>query len=160
MEKKGRFFDLYNLQMGGFQEFLRRLDIEIERHIRYEEPLSLILLEPTAAREWSEQLQAAELSELMELICQQIRRQLRVMDFCSLYTERRMAIALPQTNREGAEIMIARMKKTLAEQSWSFQGHNYQSAFHMGLSSCREDEWTYSEQLFVKAEEELDASPL
>ena len=155
MNSKGRFFDLYNIQTGGFQEFIRRFEIEIERHIRYAEPLSLVLLQPVRYTQWKQQESPPRLALIMETICQSIRRHLRVMDFCTLYTDKTIAVVLPQTYQEGMTTMLDRMKKVLEETMFSVADESYTSEFTVGTSSCSADEWTYTEQLFVQAERDL-----
>jgi ABC-type multidrug transport system fused ATPase/permease subunit len=135
MEKKAYFFDLYHIQMGGFQEFRRRVDIEIERHRRYKQPLGLILL---------------KLSESsMEDTLRMVRKHLRVMDFCSQYLKDQLVLCLPEAGAEGVQLAADRIKKLLDENSISFQ---------QGLAWCEANESIYSESLFNAAELNLKSS--
>jgi ATP-binding cassette, subfamily B, bacterial len=158
MDKKGAFFDLYNIQLGGFQEFRRRFEIEIERHLRYREPLSLLILEPLSFQEWRCNESANVIPLIMESIAQEVRRHVRVMDFCSVYSENRIAISLPQTNAEGAQAFLKRLTRVLKKASFSAEGKLFKSKFRIGLSGCSETEVIYSEQMFTSAEQNLSKS--
>ncbi len=155
MQAKGRFFDLYNIQTGGFQEFRRRLEIEIERHVRYSEPLALAVIEPAHFYKWEESEPPELLPQLMESITQEIRRHLRVMDFASIFTEKRIAIALPQTDVESAITAVSRLVLSLEKTSYLINKRSFETPFLFGVAACSADEWTYSEHLFLQAEENL-----
>lgn len=156
INKKGRFYDLYNIQSGGFQEFKRRLDVELERHQRYREAVSLLMIEPHDYQLWKEQETPQALSLVMENIAQKIRHRLRVMDFCSVYTENKIVIALPQTDAAGAELMVGRLLPILEKIPFQLKDKTLQTTFFFGLGSCNPHEWAYSEQLFLQAEEDLE----
>ena len=155
IERKGPFFDLYNIQMGGFQEFLRRLEIELERHHRYREDLSILILRPRNFSAWKSTESAPTISLLMEAISQKIRRELRVMDFCSVYAEDHIAVALPQTDHAKAEIFLRRLRGLLAMTSFQVGEKEFRTDFDFGIADCAVHEWNYSERLFTRAEQDM-----
>lgn len=129
MGQKGAFFDLYHIQMGGFQEFHRRLEIELERHRRYEQDLSLVLLK----------VSETESSEILKLV----RHHLRVMDFCSQYLKDEIVIGLPETGEAAARFAAKRLMGLLEKNHFRFQ---------LGLAWTEPKEAIYSEALFNAAE--------
>ena len=155
MAQKGSFFDLYNIQTGGFQEFRRRFEVELQRHYRYKEPLSLIILEVQDYTTWRQSETPESANLLMQHVAQLIHRQLRVMDFCSLYTKNQVVIALPQTNESGAQKMVERISPLLQNNNYTVENRTYKSKFKFGIASCRDHEWNYLEQLFTEAEASL-----
>jgi len=103
VKKKGRFFSYYITQFSGFEMFRNRLNIELERAIKYEKPLSILELD---IHNWSsfdkDQLSG---NDLISKILIALTRRLNDINFPSDIPQKRGSffIALPESREKEAK---------------------------------------------------------
>ncbi|HEX5038107.1 MAG TPA: ABC transporter transmembrane domain-containing protein [bacterium] len=153
MAKKGVFFTLYQLQMGGFQEFQQRMETEFARYQRYRQDLSVILLDVSNYDQLAQNEKAGRLARLMEELNLFLRKNLRIMDFCCVFRERELLIGLPETNFQNSVRLARRLRQKIAEQVFEVDEKGFKLDVVPKVASCREDFVRYPDELIEKAEE-------
>jgi diguanylate cyclase (GGDEF)-like protein len=94
-----------------------RLEEELTRAKRYDRPCALLLLEVDDLDEMAEDAEKA-----MRVVAQILRLQVRSgIDFPARYDEARMAMILPETNRDGAWILAERIREKVASVNFAGQ---------------------------------------
>ncbi|HSN28394.1 MAG TPA: sigma 54-interacting transcriptional regulator, partial [Kofleriaceae bacterium] len=83
-------------QLATVGEFEERLDIEVERALRYRRPLGLAMIRLDGAGD-----------AVVEHV-QHVLRQLRRIDVCAEYGPDELALVLPETDKHGMEVVAAR----------------------------------------------------
>lgn len=160
MAKKGVFFTLYQLQMGGFQEFQQRLEVEFARYQRYKQDLSLILLEASNYEELSRQNKSGRLARLMEELNFFVQKNLRVMDFSCVFRDRHLVVGMPEIGYAAAVQLARRLAGQVKAHQFQVDETPFTIAVRAKVASCKEHFIQFAEQLIERAEEsEFDPSP-
>ncbi len=97
-------------QLAG-NPFIDRMDIELKRAQRYQIFVSLLVYDLSFL---SEAKSDNELS-LKDIILQAITQAIRTIDNVTLLASDKIALLLPETNRQGAEIASKRITSVVAE---------------------------------------------
>lgn len=153
LQRKGAFFRLFNLQTGGFEEFQQRLQIEFARHERYQQELSLLVLQANEYDHYARQEKTGRMARLMEELNLQIRRRLRIMDFSAVFRESQILIGLPETSPEDARTFGLRIGHQLAAETLVIDEETFSFTFTLKLASCKGDQVRYAEELMERAEQ-------
>lgn len=153
--QKGIFFNLYQLQTGGFQEFQQRLQIEFARHMRYRQDLSLLVLSVREYNDYAKCEEVAWLTRWMQAICLNLRKNMRVMDFSATFKDSKIVIGLPHTSLDAAERMGKRMREYLAAEEVSVDRKKLRATVVVQATSCKNRTIEFAEQLIEEAERNL-----
>lgn len=153
MAQKGVFFTLYQLQMGGFQEFHQRLETEFARYQRYKQDLALILLEVNNYDQLAQSEKSGRMARLMEELNLFLRKNLRIMDFSCVFRERDLIIGLPETDFQNSVRLARRLRQKIADESFELEDKSFRLEVTPRVASCREHFVQYPDELIEKAEE-------
>jgi len=153
MAQKGVFFTLYQLQMGGFQEFHQRLETEFARYQRYKQDLALILLEVNNYDQLAQSEKSGRMARLMEELNLFLRKNLRIMDFSCVFRERDLIIGLPETDFQNSVRLARRLRQKIADESFELEDKTFRLEVTPRVASCREHFVQYPDELIEKAEE-------
>lgn len=153
MAKKGVFFTLYQLQMGGFQEFQQRMETEFARYQRYKQDLSLILLEVKDYDRLVQTEKSGRLARLMEELNLFLRKNLRIMDFSCVFRERDLIMGLPETDFQSSVRLARRLRQKIADHEFELDDKVFKLDVVPRIASCREHFVQYPDELIERAEE-------
>jgi ATP-binding cassette, subfamily B, putative efflux pump len=155
MDRKGTFFTLYNLQQGGLEEFLQRMDMELQRHYRYEQNFSLALFEIENSGKDASKIPAQDFAQIMKEIDLIVKKEIRVMDFSSVFAENKIVVGMPEVDEGGAQIFAERMAHILRKYHFENHGIKKTAGLKYGLTSVGKKKLIYSEKLFQLAKDDL-----
>lgn len=97
------------------RHFFRQLRQEVERAKRYEEPLSLILLDIDNFKGYNDTYGHLEGDRVLAVLAEVIRRNLRTADTAFRYGGEEFTIILPETEGENAVLVAERLRKGFEE---------------------------------------------
>lgn len=97
------------------RHFFRQLRQEIERAKRYEEPLSLILLDIDNFKGYNDTYGHLEGDRVLAVLAEVIRANLRVADSAYRYGGEEFTVILPETEGENALPVAERLRKSFEE---------------------------------------------
>lgn len=115
MDKKGLFYKLYELQFGGFQQYVHQLQFLLKTLRRYDRPVSIAALQVNEFEKIQAQLNQKELDQWIDDVRLTISLFLREVDYVSYEIDGRFWIAFPETPFEGAQMACKRLKIHLDE---------------------------------------------
>lgn len=159
MEKKGEFFKLYNLQFGGFQKFAEIFGAEFQRVLRYNQDLSLIMVEVPEFEDMIQNYHPNVASKFMEDVNIFIKKQVRIMDICAVYLNNKIVVALPETNNIDAFRLLKRIENKMKDYSFEHEDEKFGATIRAGLVSCKEMHAQQGEDLFEMANKVLAQMP-
>jgi GGDEF domain-containing protein len=152
LAKNGVFFTLYELQKGGFQEFLERLQVEFSRYQRYHQELSLLLLSVNEYDRYAAQEKAGRMARLMGEVNLFVRKRLRLMDFSSVFMDDKILIGLPQTPLKAARSFGQRIQTQISRAFFESEGKMFNITATMRAVSLQEHPVSYAEGLIEQTE--------
>lgn len=158
LNKKGKFFKLYNYQFGGFEIFKEHFETEFQRYIRYKQDLSLIIMEVNDFEKLAKKYPFEKTLEFINEINLFIRRNLRVMDISTAFHEKQILVALPEVNVNGAKAFCKRILELLKREKFRIDNDKIAVDIIMGIVSCMSIHAQYGEDLFEMAAEVLESA--
>jgi two-component system, cell cycle response regulator len=134
--------------------FYRVVTREINRAQRYNQPVSLVLLELDDFVKYSQQYGTQASNETLKKVAQMISAVTRRVDFVFRYAETTFAVLLPETNREGGTIVARRLKNTVEKTKLREDANTgeKQMTVTIGLSVYSDDAKTKDELLAKSTE--------
>ncbi|MCX7678522.1 MAG: sensor domain-containing diguanylate cyclase [Spirochaetes bacterium] len=100
--------------------FLERLDEEIKRCQRYEQPLSVIMCDIDHFKQFNDTYGHQQGDVILKEIGALIRKNIRKMDIASRFGGEEFSIALPETKLNGAHAVASRIRKQV--EAYPFSG--------------------------------------
>jgi diguanylate cyclase (GGDEF)-like protein len=137
LKSGGTFFKLYSLQYGGFSEFKHRFEVEFERHSRYGQELSVLLLKVNEYDSFLNLMGAEAMAKLMTDIELFVRKKLRTMDFCAIFMGRKIIVGLPETAPEKVDHLITRINEALETTEFHSQGKKVSISLRWSIASLK-----------------------
>lgn len=132
--------------------FSTKLEEEFQRAVRYNTPLSLIVIDIDHFKPINDthghQAGDAYLESLSELI----ERTVRQVDTVARYGGEELVVILPHTAREGAMIAAERLRRTVADHEVSFEGQAIRCTISLGVASYQEGSAYSVEELLQAAD--------
>jgi ABC-type multidrug transport system fused ATPase/permease subunit len=114
MEKKGLFYKLYELQLGGFQQFLQQLHFLLKSRRRYNRPVSLAVMDVLGFQNLVGQFGEKRVDHFIDDLGIALSLFLREVDILSYQNNGRFWIAFPETNEDGAAEACTKLVQHLA----------------------------------------------
>jgi len=90
--------------------FDEQLEMEFRRALRYETPLSLLLLDVDKFKQLNDSLGHQAGDEVLKTVAQTLLQSVRVIDFVARYGGEEFVVLLPNTDAEGAMILSERLR--------------------------------------------------
>lgn len=159
LEKKEEFFRLYNLQFGGFQKFVEMFNTEFQRFLRYNDELSLAMIEIPEFDHVSQSYHPNVAANFMEAVNFFIRKRIRIMDDCSVYHAGKIVVCFPATASTPAVRTLERLGNLMKSEIFDVEGEKIGVSFRAGIVSCKEIHAQYGEDLFEIANTILSHLP-
>jgi len=98
-------------------EFMKRLDIEIERTRRYRRPLSILMLDIDCFKAVNDQFGHVVGDKVLGHIAGLLKEQVRPADFCARYGGEEFTVILPETDASSAASMAERIRESVEAKS-------------------------------------------
>jgi diguanylate cyclase (GGDEF)-like protein len=126
--------------------FREQLAHEIERSLRYGEPLSLILLDMNNFKEVNDRYGHFMGDRFLGLVGEVVDRQIRASDVGARYGGDEFVIILPSTPRAEAERAAEKLSEAVANcAAMTATGETVQLGISFGVATCAEDARTSSD---------------
>jgi len=126
--------------------FREQLSHEIERSIRYAQPLSLILMDMNNFKQINDRYGHYMGDRFLGLVGEVIARQVRSSDVAARYGGDEFVIVLPNTTREEASVTAEKLANAVAAcAAMTATGETVQLGISFGVATCIEDARTPSE---------------
>lgn len=101
--------------------FDRRLDEEVTRAKRYENPLSLVVLDVDRFKGYNDSFGHAAGDDVLKAVASMLREISRASDYVARFGGEEFTAVLPGTNLAGAAIMSERFRRGVAEAQWELR---------------------------------------
>jgi diguanylate cyclase (GGDEF)-like protein len=116
MEQRASRDDMTGL--GNRRFLLERLDLEASRAIRYDEPLTLILVDIDRMIHVNETYGVEKGDEVLQKVSEVVAEQIRTSDLAGRYDGEEFLILCPHTDRPNAQFLAERLRCRVAELSF------------------------------------------
>jgi ABC-type bacteriocin/lantibiotic exporter with double-glycine peptidase domain len=109
MAKTGRFYQLYESQISGFQYMLQHMQLLMKSVKRYQRPLCVASIQIQNYAKLRDTLPESMMDHVIASILNEIRSFIRDVDYAAYQAEGRFWILLPETPIDGAHIACQRL---------------------------------------------------
>jgi ABC-type proline/glycine betaine transport system ATPase subunit len=157
LAKKGAFFRFYNFQFGGYQVFVQKLDLELERAKRFEQTFSVLYVRLANDARLRQQFPAEKYLFITEEVSLFIQKTIRKIDYAVQISGNAFAIVFPNTSHENSKLGAVRIKNFFAASE--IGNHLPDHPLEVGLASFPEHPVVSGEDLIVYARQTLEVSP-
>jgi diguanylate cyclase (GGDEF)-like protein len=121
--------------LHNYKAFYETLDQEITRASRYKSHLSLILADIDFFKSVNDKFGHAAGDQVLKMISQNLKTELRESDFIARYGGEEFAIILPETNIEDAFQVAERLRKKIEELETYYDGRPIRVTMSFGVAS-------------------------
>jgi len=113
MAKTGRFYQLYESQISGFQYMIQHMQLLMKSVKRYQRPLCIATLQIQNYSQLRDTLPESVMDTLVTRILRDIRNFIRDVDYAAYQSEGRFWVLLPETPIDGAHIACQRLLESI-----------------------------------------------
>ncbi len=140
----------------NFRYFEKFFDKEYELAVRYNQPLSMIMLDFDHLKHFNDTYGHEAGNRLIKAVAQSIQRNVRKSDWVTRFGGDEFAIIMPQTNEEGALLVGEKVRQAIAEREMVFGGHTYRLTASLGVSTCYKENKSFNAKMLIaRADEAL-----
>jgi diguanylate cyclase (GGDEF)-like protein len=136
--------------------FMNRAGEEIERSLRHQAPLSVLMIDIDHFKEFNDTYGHATGDRVLQTVAQAIRDALRAADICARHGGEEFAVLLPHTPGENAFFVAERVRRTLSGTRYTGLGlpPDVNITISVGVATCPRDA-TDLEELMELADKAL-----
>ncbi len=98
--------------------FDQQLEMEYRRSLRYDAPLSIMLLDVDKFKLFNDSFGHLAGDEVLKAVAQVLMQNVRVIDFVARYGGEEFVVLLPNTDAKGAMILADRLREKIANAPW------------------------------------------
>lgn len=120
--------------LGNRRFLLERLDLEASRAIRYDEPLTLVLVDVDRMNNVNEKYGVEKGDEVLQRISEVVAEQIRTSDLAGRYDGEEFLILCPHTDRPNAQFLAERLRRRVAELSFEGMEDGAETEFGVTVS--------------------------
>ena len=120
------------------EAYEQRLQMELARWQRYNNPLSLAVLDIDHFKKINDTYGHQAGDRVLKLIAQTLRRSLRSTDFIGRYGGEEFVVLLPETDREQADVVLNKIRTTVAKTPFHFRKQPVQITLSIGYSEFKD----------------------
>lgn len=120
------------------RHFQERLKVEISRALRYNHPLSLLLINPDRFKAYNEEHGHAAGDAMLAEIGALLSRTFRDTDICVRYSGVEFAVLLPESDQEAARLAAERVRKLIEDISFDLGGASLSPTVSIGTASINQ----------------------
>src|SRR5262245_23849606 len=135
--------------------FLEFLDRELARSVRYERPLSLVMLDIDRFKLINEDLGHLGGDFTLRELAARIKGNIRKEELFARYGGEEFASVLPETPTEGAVKLSERLRVVVAATPFTYENKSYQVTISLGVATTTGDETMTATALIRQADERL-----
>ncbi|MFT5171067.1 MAG: ABC-type multidrug transport system fused ATPase/permease subunit [Candidatus Marinamargulisbacteria bacterium] len=139
LQKKDVFYRLYEMQFGGYPQFMEQLAMLMKSVKRYDRPVSVGLIRIKNFKFLAQTMEVAELDSLLNDVGITTSLLLREADFCTYEGDGKWWILFQETAVKGAELSCQCLVNCLDEVSFT-GANNEKVAFDWSARQCQRDE--------------------
>ncbi|NJK29246.1 MAG: diguanylate cyclase [Acaryochloris sp. RU_4_1] len=107
--------------LGNRRAFQRKLTEEVQRAVRYQMPLSLLLLDVDHFKTYNDAFGHSAGDAVLKELGLLLRQHSRTTDFPARYGGEEFALLLPHTDKAGALILAERIRQVVAATLWRYR---------------------------------------
>ncbi len=104
--------------LNNHREFQRKLEAEVERSLRYQNPISLLLLDIDHFKEVNDHYGHQTGDAILKALAGTILAGIRAIDIAARYGGEEFAVILPETKPDGAKIVADRLRAQVESQGF------------------------------------------
>jgi diguanylate cyclase (GGDEF)-like protein len=138
----------------NYRYLLEALGREIERARRFEEKLSVLMLDMDNLKAYNDSHGHLRGSQVLRRVAQVARGELRAMDIIAKYGGDEFVIVLPQNGREGANLVAERVRRAIENHPFPGEEVSGRITSSLGIAVYPEDGQTV-EDLIDRADQAL-----
>jgi len=120
--------------LGNRRFLLERLELEAARAIRYDEPLTLVLVDIDRMNHVNETYGVEKGDEVLQKISEVVVEQIRASDMAGRYDGEEFLILCPHTDRPNAQFLAERLRCRVAELSFDGMDEGAETEFGVTVS--------------------------
>lgn len=137
------------------QAFDERMVDELRRHQRYQQHLSLLMLDLDFFKAINDTYGHLAGDYVLREVGRILNESLRSTDFGARYGGEEFSVILPQTVEEQAWILAERLRRRIGEMEFEFDGENFQVTASIGVATLRPGSLMKRKDLLRQADESL-----
>jgi diguanylate cyclase (GGDEF)-like protein len=137
---------------------LERLEIEAARAIRYDQPLTLILLDVDRMTHVNESHGQEKGDEVLKQVAAVVRDQIRQSDIAGRYVSEEFLVLCPSTDRASAQFLAERLRRRVAELSFTNEDEEFGVTVSVGLVTVDGQNEFDVEAILHAAEQALESA--
>ncbi len=119
---------------------MNRLEEEIERARRYDQELSLAMIDLDHFAEVNNQYGHQKGDEVLQQLGQCLENQIRKGDIPARYGGEEFTVLLPHTAKREAVVVMERVRETFKSRSFEHDGEDFHVTVSVGLSALQSDD--------------------
>ncbi len=127
-------------QLPNRHGFELRLREEMARSNRYDQPVSLALIDVDHFKRINDQFGHLAGDKVLKILAKQMNDQIRQSDYLARFGGEEFILLLPQTQQEDAFTALEKMRLHISECPFNFQGKPVQITVSAGVTQYRTDE--------------------
>ncbi|MEE3117994.1 MAG: diguanylate cyclase [Pseudomonadota bacterium] len=140
------------LNQRSFKDFL---SIEFERTKRGKQPLSFAMLDLDHFKKTNDQYGHAAGDQVLLTLSRLIRRRIRRSDYAGRSGGEEFAVILPNTDSDGAYLLMESLRRQFSEQKYEVQGKVFRQTLSIGIATLTGNEYETPHDLADAADQAL-----
>jgi diguanylate cyclase (GGDEF)-like protein/PAS domain S-box-containing protein len=144
--------------LGNRRFLMERLEIETARAIRYDQPMTLILLDVDRMTHVNETHGQEMGDEVLKQVAAVVQDQIRQTDLAGRYVSEEFLILCPSTDRASAQFLAERLRRRVAELSFTNEDEEFGVTVSVGLVTVDGQNEFDTEAILHAAEQALESA--
>lgn len=137
------------------QQFDKRLRVELKRHQRHVQPLSLIMLDLDHFKKLNDSYGHVAGDKVLKRVGYLLESTVRETDFAARYGGEEFVVILPETSEEQAWLLAERIRKKISSTVFSHEDNKFNVTASIGVASMKPGPLTPGDTLVLQADQAL-----
>lgn len=144
--------------LSNRKHLMERMDIETARAIRYDQPMTLILLDVDRMTHVNETYGQEKGDEVLKKVAAVVQDQIRQSDIAGRYVSEEFLVLCPSTDRASAQFLAERLRRRVAELSFTNETEEFGVTISVGLVTVDGQNEFDVEAILHAAEQALESA--
>jgi diguanylate cyclase (GGDEF)-like protein len=144
--------------LGNRRFLMERLEIETARAIRYDQPMTLILLDVDRMTHVNETYGQEMGDAVLKQVAEVVQDQIRQSDVAGRYVSEEFLVLCPSTDRASAQFLAERLRRRVAELSFTHEDEEFGVTISVGLVTVDGQNEFDVEAIIQAAEQALESA--